>query len=158
MIKSFIDNAGGHTNSAIWQEVTSISGVWLDPRPEFHEGGGVKITVSDSAKFSDTLKNNGYAINVWYEMFGTHGNTSAREITNSSWETGMHLANDDPTNSNLFLVHWDKRSTEFKQRDPRYWTRLGEQKDAGNSHYEPFSASQVRERLRQRGIVPDKER
>jgi hypothetical protein len=67
------------------------------------------------------------------------------------------MANDDSTNLNRFLLHWDKRSTEFKKTDSKYWTKWGEQKDAGNSHHEPFSATEAREGLRKRGIVPAKE-
>jgi RHS repeat-associated protein len=165
LVKNFIDSAGGHGNSAVWQQVKSITGVWLgqdqdkkrnDPR--FHEGGGLSISVNDKDKFIEVLGKNGYAINVWYETFGTHPNDSARQITNTSWETGMHLANDDSSDLAKFYVHWDKRSSEFKNTDPKYWTRLGEQKDAGNSHHEPFTAHEVRQKLKQQGIVPRNER
>ena len=97
--------------------------------------------VKDKAAFLDALRENGYTINAWYDRKcnkRAHPNDSAREITNTSWETGAHLANDDSRNLNLFFLHWDKRSTEFKHKDKRYLTRLGERFDAGRSHDDPF--------------------
>ena len=163
LVKNFIDSMGGGADSAIWRQIKSFEGVWLgrdsdrarnDPR--FHQGGGVMFIVKDKAAFLDTLRKNGYAINTWYDRKynkTAHPNDSAREITPTSWETGAHLANDDSRNLNLFFLHWDKRSTEFKHADKRYLTRWGEQRDAGRSHREPFTANQVREGLRRRGIA-----
>jgi hypothetical protein len=163
LVKNFIDSMCGRTNSQIWRQIKSFEGVWLgqdsdrsrnDPR--FHEGGGVVIVVNDRATFLDTLRKNGYAINTWYDRRynkRAHPNDSARETTDTSWETGAHLANDDSRNLNLFFLHWDRRSTEFKRADKRYLTRWGEQRDAGRSHREPFTATQVREGLRLRGIA-----
>ncbi|HEV2669155.1 MAG TPA: hypothetical protein VG324_29835 [Blastocatellia bacterium] len=163
LVRNFIDSMGGHAGGSLWRQINSFEGVWLgqdsdrsrkDPR--FHEGGGVIFLVNDKASFLATLRKNGYAINTWYDRKynkAAHPNDSAREITDTSWETGAHLANDDSRNLNLFFLHWDKRSTEFKRADKRYLTRLGEQRDAGRSHREPFSATQVREALRQRGIA-----
>ncbi|HMB27770.1 MAG TPA: hypothetical protein VKS99_06665 [Blastocatellia bacterium] len=163
LVKNFIDSMGGRTDGAIWRQIKSFEGVWLgqdsdrsrnDPR--FHEGGGVVIIVNDRATFLDSLRKNGYAINTWYDKKynkRAHPNDSARETTDTSWETGAHLANDDSRNLNLFFLHWDKRSTEFKQADKRYLTRLGEQRAAGRTHREPFTATQVREGLRRRGIA-----
>jgi hypothetical protein len=163
LVKNFIDSMDGHAGGAMWRQIKSFEGVWLgedsDRRrndPRFHEGGGVVIIVNDRATFLDALRRNGYAINTWYDRKynkRAHPNDSARETTDTSWETGAHLANDDSRNLNLFFLHWDKRSTEFKQADKRYLTRWGEQRDAGRSHREPFTATQVREGLRQRGIA-----
>ena len=149
--------------SAIWQEIKSFEGVWLgqdsdqvrnDPR--FHEGGGVMFIVKDKAAFLDALRKNGYLINPWYDRKynkRAHPNDSAREITNTSWETGAHLANDDSGNLNLFFLHWDKKSTEFKHANKRYLIRWCEQRAAGKSHDDPFTAVQVREGLIRRGIA-----
>jgi hypothetical protein len=163
LVKNFIDSMGGHANSSIWRQIKSFEGVWLghdsDRRrnnPRFHEGGGVMLIVQDRATFLDALRKNGYAINTWYDRKynkAAHPNDSARETTDTSWETGAHLANDDSRDLNLFFLHWDRRSTEFKQADKRYLTRWGEQRDAGRSHREPFTANQVREGLRRRGIA-----
>lgn len=163
LVKNFIDSMGGHTDSAIWRQIKSFEGAWLshdfDRRrndPKFHEGGGVTFVVNNKATFLDVLRKNGYAINTWYDRKynkAVHPNDSAREIADTSWETGAHLANDDSSNLNLFFLHWDKRSTEFKHTDRSYWTRLGEQRDAGRSHHDPFTAAQVREALRRRGIA-----
>jgi len=163
LVKNFIDSMGGHAGGAIWLQIKSFEGVWLgqdsnrnrnDSR--FHEGGGVMFIVKDKATFLEALRRNGYAINTWYDRKynkRAHPNDSAREITETSWETGAHLANDDSRNPDLFFLHWDRRSSEFKQADKRYLTRWGEQRDAGRSHREPFTATQVREGLRRRGIA-----
>jgi len=163
LVKNFIDSMGGHAGGAIWLQIKSFEGVWLgqdsnrnrnDSR--FHEGGGVMFIVKDKATFLEALRKNGYAINTWYDRKynkRAHPNDSAREITETSWETGAHLANDDSRNPDLFFLHWDRRSSEFKQADKRYLTRWGEQRDAGRSHREPFTATQVREGLRRRGIA-----
>jgi len=163
LVKNFIDSMGGRAASAIWREIKSFEGVWLGKDsdhvrndPSFHEGGGVMFIVKDKAAFLDALRENGYTINAWYDRKcnkKAHPNDSAREITNTSWETGAHMANDDSRNLNLFFLHWDKRSTEFKHKDKRYLTRLGERFAAGRSHDDPFTAAQVREGLRQRGIA-----
>ncbi|HEX2488918.1 MAG TPA: hypothetical protein VHR27_05920 [Blastocatellia bacterium] len=163
LVKNFIDSMGGRAASAIWREIKSFEGVWLGKDsdqarndPSFHEGGGVMFIVKDKAAFLDALRENGYTINAWYDRKcnkRAHPNDSAREITNTSWETGAHLANDDSRNLNLFFLHWDKRSTEFKHKDKRYLTRLGERFDAGRSHDDPFTAVQVREGLIRRGIA-----
>ena len=163
LVKNFIDSIGGRADSRVWREIKSFEGVWLgqdsdrarnDPR--FHEGGGVMFIVKDKSTFLDALRVSGYAINTWYDRKynrTAHPNDSAREITNTSWETGAHLANDDSGNLNLFFLHWDKRSTEFKHTDKRYLIRWCEQRAAGKSHNDPFTATQVREGLRQRGIA-----
>jgi RHS repeat-associated protein len=158
LVKNFIDTAGGHTNSAIWQEITEFKGPWFGSGSK--DGGGVTFLVKNKDTFLDVLGKNGYAINPVYDVLfnkKAHPNDSAREITETSWDTGAHMANDDSSNLNLFLLHWDKRSTEFKKTDSRYWTKWGEQKEAGNSHHEPFSATEAREGLRKRGVVPAKE-
>jgi len=167
LVKNFIDTAGGHTNSAIWQEIVTFEGAWFgsDPDksrndPKFHEGGGVTFTVKADghAKFLDVLGKNNYVINPWYDSLNkAHPNDSARERTNTSYDTGAHMSNDDSTNLDRFLLHWDKRSTEFKKGDSKYWTTWGEQQDAGKSHFVPFSATEAREGLRKRGVVPAKE-
>jgi hypothetical protein len=163
LVKNFIDSMGGHADSALWRQIRTFAGVWLGQdsdksrnNPKFHEGGGVMFIVNDTAPFLDALRNNGYAVNTWYDRKfnrAAHPNDSARETTNTSWETGAHLANDDSSNPNLFFLHWDKRSTEFMHADKRYWIRLCEQRDAGKSHNDPFTAAQVRECLRERGIA-----
>lgn len=163
LVKNFMDSMGGHVDGAIWRQIKSFEGVWLGQDrdrsrndPKFHEGGGVMFIVLDRSAFLDALRKNGYAINSWYDRKynkAAHPNDSAREITDTSWEAGAHLANDDSRNLNLFFLHWDKRSTEFRHADKSYLTRWGEQRDAGRSHHDPFTANEVREGLRRRGIA-----
>jgi hypothetical protein len=163
LVRNFIDSMGGHAGDAIWRQIKFLKGVWLGHDsnrsrndPKFHEGGGVIFVVYDRETFLDELRKNGYAVNTWYDRRynkKAHPNDSAREITNTSWETGAHLANDDSSDLNQFFLHWDKRSSEFKSADKRYLTRWGEQRDAGKSHHEAFTAAQVREKLKERGIA-----
>ncbi|MBO0860423.1 MAG: hypothetical protein J2P21_18480 [Chloracidobacterium sp.] len=156
LVRNFMDSMGGHSGGAIWRQIKAFEGVWLGDDPKFHEGGGVIFVVSDKTTFLDTLRNNGYEINTWYDRNlnkKAHPNDSAREITNTSKETAAHLTNDNSTNPNLFLLHWDKRSSEFKHVDRRYLSRWVEQLVAGKSHHEPFTAAQVREGLVERGIA-----
>lgn len=163
LVRNFIDSMGGHSDGAIWRQIKFFEGVWLGHDsdrsrndPKFHEGGGAIFVVYDKTTFLDALGKNGYAINTWYDRKynkKAHPNDSAREITNTSWETGAHLTNDDSSDLNRFFLHWDKRSSEFRHADRSYLTRWGEQRDAGRSHHEPFTAAQVREGLRERGIA-----
>jgi hypothetical protein len=155
LVRNFIDSMGGHDGGAIWAQIKSLEGVWLG-EGELHEGGGVKFVVYDKATFIETLRKNGYTINTWYDRKlnkKTHPNDSAREITNTSRETAAHLTNDDSINPNLFLLHWDKRSSEFKHVDRRYLFRWVEQLAAGRSHHKTFTATQVRKGLIERGIA-----
>jgi hypothetical protein len=156
LVRNFIDSMGGHTDGAIWRQIKSFHSVWLNADPKFHEGGGVKFVVYDQTTFLDTLSKNGYKVNTWYDRkFNkkTHPLDSAREITNTSRETAAHLTNDDSSDPSLFLLHWDKRSSEFKQVDRLYLLRWIEQLVAGLSHHEPFTAAQVRQGLIDRGIA-----
>jgi hypothetical protein len=167
LVKNFIDTGGGHTNNAIWQEITTFRGAWLgddeDKRrndPRFHEGGGIVFEVKDHSTFLEALEKNHYKVDPIYDNFNkAHPNNSAREITGTSYETGAHMANDDSNNLNKFFLHWDKRSTEFDKRDSsNYRFKLTEQKDAGKSHFDSFTATEAREGLKQRGVVPPRER
>jgi hypothetical protein len=156
LVRNFIDSMGGHDCGAIWRQIKSFEGVWLGKDPKFHEGGGVIFLVNDKSTFLDTLSKNGYKVNAWYDRKynkKTHPNDSAREITDTSWETAAHLANDESKKLNLFFLHWDKRSSEFKHKNKWYSIRWWEQRDAGKSHHEPFTAAQVRKGLIERGIA-----
>jgi hypothetical protein len=156
LVRNFIDSMGGHDGGVIWRQIKSFEGVWLGDDPKFHEGGGVIFLVDDKTTFLDTLSKNGYKVNTWYDRKynkKAHPHDSAREITNTSRETAAHLTNDDSSDRNLFLLHWDKRSSEFKHVDRRYLLRWIEQLAAGRSHHEPFTAAQVRQALIERGIA-----
>ncbi|HEY8462277.1 MAG TPA: hypothetical protein VIM99_17955 [Blastocatellia bacterium] len=156
LVRNFMDSMGGRAGGAIWRQIKSLEGVWLGDDPKFHEGGGVIFLVENRKKFLETLSENGYKVNPWYDRRynkKAHPNDSAREITDTSWETAAHLANDDSKNLNLFFLHWDKRSSEFKRKSKWYSLRWREQRDAGRSHGEPFTAAQVRKGLIDRGIA-----
>src|SRR5262245_40934783 len=98
LVRNFIDSMGGRAGGAIWRQIESFEGVWLGDDPKFHEGGGVVFLVSDKTKFLETLEENGYKVNTWYDrLFNkkVHPNDSARDITDTSWQTAAHLSNDD---------------------------------------------------------------
>jgi hypothetical protein len=156
LVRNFIDSMGGRAGGAIWRQIKSFECVWLGEDPKFHEGGGVIFLVNDKTTFLDTLSKNGYKVNPWYDRkFNkkAHPHDSAREITNTSQETAAHLSNDNSKSPNMFLLHWDKRSSEFKHVDRSYLFRWFEQLAAGRSHHEPFTAAQVRKGLIERGIA-----
>ena len=149
LVQNFIESADGLRDGAIWRQVRSIFGIWLGQEPDHQDGGGVIMTVDDRELFLQVLEQNGYVVNAWYEIFSKHRQDSAREITETSWETAMHFANDEPGESTRFYVHWDQRSVAFRKRDPKYPARLIEQLAAGRSHHQPFPAAEIRERLKE---------
>jgi hypothetical protein len=153
LIRNFIDHAGARDDGPVWREVKSVAGVWLGEDPEYRSGGGVIIMVEERARFLAVLERNGYSVNAWYEIFSRHRHDSAREITETSWETAMHLVNDDAGDPARFFVHWDRRSVVFRKRDRRYWIRAIEQLAAGRSHRLPFPAAEIRAALQRRGLA-----
>jgi len=146
LTKNLIDSAGGHTNSAVWQEIKTVDGAWVDNKG----GGGVILHVNNRDTFLETLKNNGFDVNAKYEAVarqvdGAHPNDSARQITETSLLTGMHLANDDSNDLNKFFVHWDRRSAAFRKSGSWQYSLLPglERADAGTTHKNPFPATTV---------------
>lgn len=155
-IKNFIDSAGGHTNSEVWQQIKTINSIDLGRNasdPSKTEGR-VTVTVADKNKFLEVAGRNGYDVNRYYEVFSDHQNDSVRQITITSFEPGMHFANDDSSNLNKFYVHWDRRSTAFREGSDQYWTTWGEQQDAASTHNNPYTPSQLRQELKKNGTVP----
>lgn len=116
---------------------------------------GIFFRVDDSKKFLATLERNGYDVDRYYEP-GSHRH-SARQITQNSYLPGLHFVQEKTYERNRFDVHWDRRSSAFKDRDPAYWTRQGEQYDAGKTHESYYSPSQLRQKLKEQGIVPKNE-
>lgn len=155
-IKNFIDSAGGHGNSEVWQQVKTINSIDLGRNasdPSKTEGR-VTVTVVNKDKFLEVAGRNGYDVNRYYEVFADHPNDSARQITRTSFEPGLHFANDDSSNLSKFYAHWDRRSSAFQETNSQYWTRQGEQIDAGYTHNNPYTPSQLRQELKKNGTVP----
>jgi RHS repeat-associated protein len=155
-IQNFIDSAGGHSNSAVWQQIQTINSIDLQSNesdPSKIEGR-VTVGVANYSKFVDILARNGYWVDSDYEVFAEHPNNSARQETRTSFEPGLHLANDDSSNLNKFYAHWDRRSTAFRESSNQYWTSWGEMKDAADTHQNPYTPSQLRQELRKNGTVP----
>ena len=155
-IKNFIDSAGGHTNSAVWQQIKTVNSIDMgrNPTDPSKPEGRVTVTVADKEQFKKVLGDNGYAVNRDYEIFAKHDNDSLRQITQTSFDPGLHFVNDDSSNLNKFFVHWDRRSVAFRQGSSKYWTRLGEQKDAADTHENPYTPSELRQELKKNGTVP----
>jgi hypothetical protein len=155
-IKNFIDSAGGHSNSEVWQQISTINSIDTQPNPSntSQTEGRVTVSVANKDQFLEALKQDGYDVNRYYEWAGDHKNDSARQITNTSFEPGLHFANDDSSNLNKFYAHWDRRSSAFKNSSDQYWTTWGEQADAGSTHNNPYSPSQLRQELKKNGTVP----
>jgi hypothetical protein len=116
--------------------------------------GRVTVTVADKDRFLEVADRNGYDVDRYYEVFADHPNNSARQITRTSFEPGMHFGNDDSKNLNKFFVHWDRRSSAFAQDSDQYWTHWGEQKAAADTHNNPYTPSGLRQELKKNGTVP----
>jgi RHS repeat-associated protein len=159
-IKNFIDSAGGHANSAVWREIKTINRVDLQANPTDPSRieGRVQVDVKNYENFTQALGQNGYWVNSDYEIFSDHPNDSARQETRTSFEPGIHFSNDDSNNLNRFFVHWDKRSSAFRESSSKYWTSWGEMKEAAETHTNPYTPNQLRHELRKNGTVPRGER
>jgi RHS repeat-associated protein len=155
-IKNFIDSAGGHTNSEVWQQIKTINSIDTQPNPSdpSKTEGRVTVSVGNKDQFLAALGRSGYDVDRYYELASDHPNNSARQITNTSFEPGLHFANDDSSNLNKFYAHWDRRSSAFRKGSNKYWTTWGEQIDAGSTHNNPYSPSQLRQELKKNGTVP----
>lgn len=157
-VKNFIDAAGGHSNSEVWQQIGVIDGA----RVTANDSAAITFRVDDSKKFLAALRRSGFEVDAFYEKAkwftaeGTHRH-SARQITETSKQPGLHFVQDHHHERNRFDSHFDARSSAFKQPDPAYYTRQGEQIDAGKSHYNPYSSVELRRKLREQGIVPRNE-
>jgi hypothetical protein len=151
-VQNFIDLAGGHgghggEGSAVWQQIQGINGVW--------ESGMVEVVVKDRGDFTKALESEGYAVNAWWDV-GPHDNDSARQLSDTSWEPGLHFANDESSRLTTYWAHVDQRSVNFSRTT--YASRAREMYDAANSHNTPSIPSQIRQFLKIKGIAPKSER
>jgi hypothetical protein len=161
-VKNFIDNAGGHSDSMVWRQITFLEKGWSGK----NNSAGVAFQVANKRAFLETLARNGYDVDRWYERFNTMNNHkhSARFVTETSYETSMHLIQQPGYPPSRFDVHWDPRSSAFKTWDSKNYPNLGkrpffvpgrirEQIAAGLSHKNPRSSAQTRVELRRMGIA-----
>ena len=148
--------AAGGANSGHWWDFTraALKGEGICICQASGAASRVTVSVADKNQFLEVAARNGYDVNRYYEVFSDHQNDSARQITRTSFEPGMHFANDDPSNLNKFYVHWDRRSTAFRQGSDQYWTTWGEQSEAASTHNNPYTPSQLRQELKKNGTVP----
>jgi RHS repeat-associated protein len=169
-VKNLIDNAGGHSNSEVWQQIQSVDGGWVDTKN--HEAAALQISVSNSKGFLNALQKSGkFDVDATYEaanLTGDHGH-SARFITATSDEPGMHFVQQKTYADTRFDVHWDPRSSAFSFLSGKYQilqlsgamsygsARALERGEAGLSHGNPKTSAQVRQELRRIGIVPRNE-
>jgi hypothetical protein len=156
-VKNLIDNAGGRSNSEVWQEIRSIDGGWVDKRNS--SSAALRLSVDNSNDFLAVLRKNGYDVDRYYEVFSDHKH-SARFITETSYQPGMHFVQEENYPDNKFDVHWDRRSSAFKKAYRKYYllpafaARCIERVIAGKTHTNPVSSAQVRQELKQMGLVP----
>jgi hypothetical protein len=157
-VKNLIDNADGRTNSEVWQQIQSIDGGWVDERN--NSSAALHLTVSNSQDFLIVLRKNGYDVDRYYEVLSDHKH-SARFITESSYQPGMHFVQEHNYPDNKFDVHWDRRSSAFKKANrkyhllPAFAAKVIERVAAGRSHSSPISSAQVRQELKKMGIVAE---
>jgi hypothetical protein len=162
-VKNLIDNAGGHSNSEVWQQIQSIDGGWVDQKNP--EAAALQISVKNSQDFLTALGKNGYDVDRYYEtanLTGDHSH-SARFITETSYQPGMHFVQQKTYPDSRYDVHWDPRSSAFNKVSLRYYAlgvltaKDAERAAAGMTHGNPLSAAQVRQELKKMGIVPRNE-
>jgi len=169
-VKNLIDNAGGHSNSEVWQQIHSIDKGWVGEKKGHETTVGIALTVNKD--FLDTLKKSGkYDVDAPYEvanLTGDHGH-SARFITATSNEPGMHFVQQNSYSVTRFDIHWDPRSSAFSLLSGKYLilqlsgvmsyesARALERGEAGLSHGNPIPSAQVRQELKKMGIVPRNE-
>jgi RHS repeat-associated protein len=166
-VKNLIDNAGGHSNSEVWQQIQSVDGGWVDKNN--HDAAALQLTVKNSGDFLSTLKKSRlFDVDAPYEMAnltGDHGH-SARFITDTSSQPGMHFVQQKTYPDSRFDVHWDPQSAAFNNVNWKSLlltggdinqARLAEQGVAGLSHGNPLSSAQVRQELKKMAIVPRNE-
>jgi hypothetical protein len=157
-VKNLIDNAGGRSNSEVWHQIQSIDGGWLDNRNG--SSAALHLSVSNSSDFLKALRKNGYDVDRYYEVFSNHKH-SARFITETSYQPGMHFVQEENYPDNKFDVHWDRRSSAFKKAYRKYFLlpafieKIIERVAAGKTHTNPISSAQVRQELMKMGMVPD---
>ena len=143
-VKNFVDLVGGE-HSAVWNHIDRIQGV-------SECGGLIEVTVNDRHAFIQALKCEGYAVNARWDIFGSHSNDTARQLTGTSWEPGLHFANDDSSRITTYWAHVDRRSAHFRRTT--YASRVREMIDAGRDHRIPSIPSQIRRVLRINEIAP----
>lgn len=160
-VKNFIDNAGGRSNSEVWQQITALRSAWIGG----NDSASIEFHVNDTEGFLQVLKRNGFEVDAWYEKINFRGyhRHSARFITETSYEPGMHFVQQKFYSATRFDVHWDSRSAAFNTWDtsrhpltrPFIWVaRSVERLLAGLSHDKPKSSFETREALRSAGIAP----
>ena len=157
-VKNFIDNAGGHSNNEIWQQISSLMGGWSGK----NDSVGIAFHVKNTADFLNVLRQSGqYDVDAGYERFnlGADHIHSARFITETSHQPGMHLIQEKGYPDTRFDVHWDPRSAAFRRLSDYTLVPLAavrrnlERAGAGLSHKNPKSSAQTRQELRRMGIV-----
>ncbi|MEK6321610.1 MAG: hypothetical protein AABN33_08000 [Acidobacteriota bacterium] len=151
-VQNFIDLAEGHgghggEGSAVWQQIQGINNVW--------ESGMVEVVVKDRGQFTQALESEGYAVNASWDI-GPHDNDSARQLSDTSLEPGLHFANDVSDKITTYWAHVDQRSVNFRRTT--YASRAREMFDAARSHNKPSIPSQIRQFLEIKDIAPKSER
>jgi hypothetical protein len=159
-VKNLVDNAGGRSNSEVWQQIQSIDGGWVDEKNGL--AAALHLTVNNSRDFLSVLRKNGYDVDRYYEVFSNHKH-SARFITETSYQPGMHFVQEHNYPDNKFDVHWDQRSSAFKKASrkhyllPAFAAKIVERVVAGRTHTNPISSALVRQELKKMGLVSGSE-
>ncbi len=162
-IQNFIDNAGGHENSTVWQAINHIEKGWVGAN------NSVGIEISTDRGFLETLRNSGeYDVDRGYEKanFMADHLHSARFITGSDpLATSMHLVQErgqEPAtiySDPRFFVHWDPASVAYRAK---WWlkpvTPLVDAVNGVSHEFSHPSATETRRQLTLQHIVPKGER
>ena len=148
--KNLIDNAGGQADSPVWRQIKFIDGGWLGE----NESMNIVISVAERSEFLAVLAQHGYEVDRFYERLNLTGGHkhSARFITETSHQPGMHFVQQHGYAEQRFDAHWDRRSVAFKKPTLKYLftvvAKFIERCAAGLSHSKAGSALETRKQLK----------
>lgn len=157
-IRNLIDNSGSHSDNPVWHCIGSIDGGWVDE--ENPASAALTLSVPDPGDFLSQLADQGYDVNRYYEILAGKHRHSARFVTETSRQPGMHFVQLDDYPETRFDVHWDRRSSAFRKVTWYFYlfgpfARIVERLVAGRTHTRAISAARVRRELKRMGLAPD---
>jgi len=160
-VSNLIINAGGHSDSPVWRCIRSIDGGWVDEKNP--ASAALSLSVPDADDFLSTLADQGYDVDRFYEILAGNRRHSARFVTETSRQPGMHFVQLDDYPETRFDVHWDRRSSAFRKVTWYFYlfgpfARIVERLIAARTHNRAISAARVSRELRKMGLAAEEDR
>jgi len=159
-VRNLIDNTGGHSDSPVWRLIHGIDGGWVDEKNP--ASAALALSVPDPGDFLSTLADQGYDVDRYYE-FARNRRHSARFVTETSRQPGMHFVQLHDYPETRFDVHWDRRSSAFRKVTWYFYffgpfARIVERFIAARTHNSAISAARVSRELRKMGLAAEEDR